>query len=188
MSVAVKRYVLRALAGLSLAVGVSLIARWIRSYTSAERLHGRAWSLESWMVASKEGRVTLLWFTSHGHPQWWQWSIHSYAVDDVMAFPTGNLRQYESCCGFGRIERPLYFVMRPTYQTPEGTTVHLLGAATATLNGSGLIVPYWMLVLIAFTTSILLVVSWPPRFSILSLLTMMSVISVTLGLVAILDR
>jgi len=57
------------------------------------------------------------------------------------------VQQYVSAWGFGTIDRPIYHVMRSSYQTPEGETVYLWGAATATLMGSGIIVPYWFLTL-----------------------------------------
>ena len=182
------RYTLRTLAILSLAIGLGLIAFWIRSYDLADRLHGRAWGRESFMVASKQGRITFLWFTSHGHPEWWQWDTRTYDVNDEMSFPFGSVRQYEKTCGFGLIHRPLYHVMRSTYTTPDGATHHVYGAATATLNGSGMIVPYWSLVLLASLTRVILFLERPWQFSVRSLLVMVTLVAVVLGLVAALDR
>lgn len=70
-----------------------------------------------------------------------------------MAFPAGPVSHYVNAIGFGAIENPIYFVMRPTYTTPKGVTVHIFGAATASLNGSGVIVPFWFTSLICFGLS-----------------------------------
>ena len=182
------RYTLKTLVVLSLALGVGLIAFWFRSYDSADRLHGRARDRQSFIIASKQGRVTFLWFTSHGHPNWWQWERRTYAVKDEMSFPVGSVRQYERACGFGLIHRPLFFVMPSTYKTPDGTTVQIWGAATATLRGSGVIVPYWFLVVVACVASVLFTLRRPWQFSVRSLLVVVTLVAVVLGLVATLDR
>ena len=72
--------------------------------------------------------------------------MRRYPAGDVMSFPVGDVRQYEKALGFGIIRQPIYFVMRPTQETPQGT-IELCGASSARLRGSGVIVPYWFLVL-----------------------------------------
>lgn len=113
---------------------------WNRSYRHADRLHGRLSGMESFLIASKQGAVAFLWFTSHGNDNWWQWEIRNYSTSDEMSFPVGDVHQYQRRLGFGVLKDPIYFVMRPVQNGWD-----LGGAASATLRGSGLIVPYWFL-------------------------------------------
>jgi hypothetical protein len=82
-------------------------------------------------------------FRWHGAGDGWTWDVRTHAAEDVMSFPLGDARQYVNRLGFGTIRRPTYFVMNPVQQTPRGP-VHVFGAATATLNGSGVALPLWL--------------------------------------------
>lgn len=183
-----RRVLRKALAIFLLAVAAGLLVFWFRSYASADRLHGRAWGRQSFIVASKQGRLTFLWFTWHGAPNWWQWGMHTHPVDDELSFPAGDVRQYENAAGFGLVHNPIYFVMRSTYQAEDGTTVSVWGAATATLRGSGLIVPYWFPILATSLAGLPLIKKRPRQFGIRSLLLLMTLVAVVLGLAIILDR
>jgi hypothetical protein len=161
---------------------------WIRSYHSADRLHGRFWERHSFLVASKEGRLIAVAFQSHGAPGWWKWETRSYPVNDELSFPFGSVRQYESALGFGWIVQPAYMVMRSTRTLQDGTQISLFGAAIASLNGSGLIVPYWFLVLMTAALAFTLKLKWPLRFSIRGLFVAVTMVAIVLGLVSVLDR
>lgn len=117
------RRVPKGFAILSIGLVIGLITLWARSYYAADRLHGRAKGKESFLVASKQGRLVFLWFTSHGHPGWWKSETRSYPVDDAMSFPVGDVRQYERIQGFGMIHRPIYHVMPPVIEKPDGTRI-----------------------------------------------------------------
>jgi hypothetical protein len=184
----VGRKVLQVGSVLCLATGAALVALWVRSYDHADRVHGRFWERDSFLIASKQGRVTAVAFRWHGAPNWWKWGVRSFAVDDEMSFPVGSVRQYESGLGFGVIRNPTYMVMRSTFETPEGATILISGAAVATLRGSGVIVPYWFLVLVAGLLGMALRLERPWRYTTRSLLIAITLVAVILGLAAALDN
>jgi hypothetical protein len=167
---------------------VALIVVWERSYHHADRLHGKLWGCESFLIASKQGRITAIAFRWHGAANWWTFGIHTFAVDDEMSFPVGSVRQYESAAGFGIIRNPVYMVMRSTFETPEGATILISGAAVATLRGSGVIVPYWLLVLASGLSGIAAWSEHPCRYSTRTMLVAYTFVAVVLGFVAALDR
>lgn len=177
------RRILIILSALSLVLCLALVAFWVRSYHSADRLHGRVWGKRSFIVASKQGRVTVVGFLWHGAPNWWTWELRSHPADDVMSFPVGDVCQYEKGLGFGTISQPLYLVMNPTQQTAQGVTMILSGAATAALRGAGVIMPYWFLVLISATLSTVLAINRTWRFSMRSLFVAITLLAVVLALV-----
>jgi hypothetical protein len=182
------RGMLRAFSVLCLLTGGALVALWVRSYYYADRVHGRVWERNSFLVASKQGRISAVAFRWHGAPNWWTWGVHSFAVGDEMSFPVGSVRQYESALGFGKIRNPTYMVMRSTFETPEGATILISGAAMATLRGSGVIVPYWFLVLVAGMLCIVLGLERPWRYTTRSLLIAITLVALILGLAAGLDN
>ena len=178
----------KCLAVVLLLFSIGLIVMWIRSYKSADRLHGRMWERQSCLVASKQGRVVFLWFKAHGHPDWWKWETLSYSIDDIMSFPAGDIRQYENGYGFGTLHDPMYFVMPPTIRAADGTQWHVNGAATASLRGSGVIMPYWVLLLVASVTAALFTFRKPWRFSLRGLMAVVALVAASFGLRAIIDR
>ncbi len=182
------RKVLRVVTVLCLATGAALVALWVSSYDHADRVHGRFRERNSFLIASKQGRVTAVAFRWHGAPNWWQWGVHSFGVDDEMSFPVGSMRQYESGLGFGTISDPTYMVTRSTFETPEGATILISGAAVATLRGSGIIVPYWFLVLAAGLLAIVAALERPWRYTTRSLLIAFTLVAMVLGLAAGLDN
>ena len=182
------RRFLKLLSALCLIACLAFVALWIRSYRQADRIHGRFWERESFLLASKQWRMTALAFHWHGAADWWQWGLYMFAVDDEMSFPLGSVRQYESAGGFGIVRNPTFMVTRSTFETPEGATILISGAAVATLRGSGVIVPYWFLVLVSGLLSIALQSDRLWSFSMRVLLITITFVAIVLGLVAALDR
>jgi hypothetical protein len=175
------RRVLIALSALSLLLCLALVAFWVRSYHKADRLHGRLWGKHSFIIASKQGRLTIVGFRWHG-ASLWRWGVLSYPTEDAMSFPVGNMQQYDRVLGFGVIRRPIYHVMPPVQETARGTML-VFGAATAALRGSAGIVPYWCLVLVFALQSALLAARWPLRYSLRSLMLVVTLVAVVLGLI-----
>lgn len=161
------------------AVCAILLCMWMRSYREADRLHGRLWDRESFLVGSKQGAVSYLWFRSHGHEKWWQWAMPTYAVDDEMSFPVGDIDQYQNRLGFGHLDDPIYFVM-PMEQNGR----MMMGAAIATLRGAGPIIPYWFHVSIFATLGALLALRQSMRFGLRAMLLGTTVLALLMGLAA----
>jgi hypothetical protein len=161
------------LAVLCALVGAALGVMWIRSYSHADRLHGCAWGDESFIVASKEGAVAFVWFTTHA-PGWPGSDLVSFPVDDELAFPGG---QYQSHLGFGYLNRPIYHVMRG-----EQNGWQVMGAAIASLKGGGPVVPYWLLTAIPLVISVVLFLRPWRRFSVRTLLCVMTALAAALVL------
>ena len=181
------RRILKTASVVCFAAGVVLIALWVRSYYEADRIHGR-FGDRSFIIASKQGRVTGVGFRWRGAPSWWQWGLHTYAVDDEMSFPVGSVRQYESAWGFGAMTDPMYMVTRSTFETPEGATILISGAAVATLWGSAVIVPFWLLVLLAAVLGVGLRLERPWRYTMRGLLLAVTFFAILFGLIAGLDN
>lgn len=181
------KYTFRSIAVICFLLAIFSTWLWVRSYETADRVHGRAWEKESFLIGSKEGRTVWYWFTSHGHEQWWQWECRSYRVDDELSFPVGPIRQYQSRVGFGKMGPAFYFVMSPNQRLADGTTVTLWGAATATLNGNGLIIPFWFVVLSLLLIGVLFSADKPWRFSLRRMLLVVAVVAAVLALGSVLD-
>jgi hypothetical protein len=168
----------------SVACGISavlLCLMWVRSYRAADRLDGRIWFPRSFLVASKEGAVACIVFRWHGAENWWRWDTVSYPVDDELSFPGGPVDQFQNAIGFGWLDQPMYMVMRSTQKLPDGSEIMVWGAATATLNGGGPIVPYWLLVVMTSCAGAAPLVS--RRFSLRALLIVVTLVAVVLGLI-----
>ena len=55
---------------LCLVACVALVALWVRSYRTADRLHGRFWGRQSFIVGAKDGRLVVAafrWQRNSGH-------------------------------------------------------------------------------------------------------------------------
>jgi len=79
-------------------------------------------------------------------------------------------------------------VTRSNFETPEGATILISGAAIATLRGWGVIVPYWFLVLVAGMLGVVVRLERPWRYSTRTLLIAITFVAILLGLVAGLDN
>lgn len=163
---------------------VLFVLLWVRSYHTADRLHGRIWNQQSFLLGSKEGAIVAIVFRSHGAPGWWQWETRSYPVDDELSFPFGSVEQYESHLGFGWLTNPIYMVMRSTQTLPGGQQIMVFGAATATLNGAGPVVPIWYLTVVSCALAALPWIRWPRNFSLRTLLIATALIAAILGFAA----
>jgi hypothetical protein len=96
------------------------------------------------------------------------------------------MRKYEHWLGFGTISNPQYWIRLPRPENPHGKLLFHY-STTTTLHGTGVIIPYWFLVLLSGTVAALPHVGWPPRLSMRGMFGVMTFASVLLGLVAWLD-
>jgi hypothetical protein len=182
------RYVRAIILLVCIAAACKLVALWVRSYRFADQWPGPIWRNSTYLVASKQGCLTALLLRPHGAPGWWLRQYRSVPVGDELSFPGGDMRYYKSTIGFGWIRNPHYSVMRSTQTLPDGSTIMLLGAASATLRGGGPVIPYWFLVSLVALFGSLSFLQWPPRFSIRGLLIAITIVSMILALASILDR
>jgi hypothetical protein len=184
---------------------VALVVVWIRSYKAADRLHGKFWGRHSFVVASKQGRVTLVGHRWDRAPETWCWEIISFSASDEQSFsiaersfPIGSIRRYESILGFGVVSRPLILgppfgpenLPRPVeVEYVQGLDIIVLrGRGLTQLNGAGVIVPYWFLVLVVAATAAGLQMRQHWRFSLRALLMTFAFVAVLMGLITTLDR
>ncbi len=137
---AMRRRLFTLVAALSLVLCVGTAALWARSYDYGDRLHGRLWRKQSFLIASKQGQILIVGFRWHRADNLWTWEVRTHAANDPMSFPIIDPRQCVNRLGFGIIRRPTYFVTYPAQQTPQGE---------ATLNGSCIVVPFWLPLLLA---------------------------------------
>jgi hypothetical protein len=194
---------------------VALLIAWVRSYRMADRLHGKFWGRQSFIIASKQGRVTLVSHRWEGPPAKWHWEVLSFPASAEHSFPLGEetftkgtIRMYESALGFGVIQRPLIAVppFRPEepfdWERPPSilgpvdvddvefspNVIFLNKRKAMLLNGSAAIVPYWFLVLVTgiLAAGLLMRRTW--RYSLRGILLTIAFAAVLLGLVTILDR
>ena len=171
-----------------LLASIALVAMWIRSYHHADRLQAGLWGERAFIVASKQGRVAVVTARLPAAADWWQSGIHTFPFDDEMSFPVGSVRLFESGLGFGIVRQPYYMVTRSSFETPPGGTVFLSGAAAATLNGSGVLLPCWFLLSLAALAGGLLCGLRPWRFTVRSLLIAVTLLAILMGLIVGLDN
>jgi hypothetical protein len=187
-----------------LAASVALGALWVRSYQVADRLQGRIWFSRSFVIGAKQGRLAVVTFRQHVPPDpeaemflvnsgllvpnRWVPVTASYPAKDEMSFPVGDARQYDSAVGFGLLRQPAFMVTRSTFQTPLGGTVYISGSASARLNGWGVSVPIWFLVLTSGALGVALCRERPWRLSMRGMFVAVTVIAVVLGLVVAFDK
>ena len=167
-------------------ISASLVAFWLRSHKTADRLHGRLWGRNCFLIASKQGRLIIVGFLSQAAPGWWKWEMRSYPVDDELSFPFGDVKQYETWPGVGIIRNPLYLDMRSTVQRPDGTTIMVWGAATTTLRGWGVIIPFWLVVATA-TLSMMVLALRRLHYSIRTLLIAVGLFAFLLAAIRLLQ-
>jgi hypothetical protein len=173
---------------------MALMILWVRSYRAADRLHGRFWGRQSFVIAAKQGRVTLVHHRWNGEPEDWRWDV----LIAARTFPVGSMRMYESMMGFGVTHRPL--MLGPPF-TPQGQfgpvkveyvegidVIKLSGKGFTTLNGAGVIVPFWFLILVTAALAASLLVRRRWGYSLRGMLLAFAFAAVLLGMVTILDR
>jgi hypothetical protein len=102
------------------------------------------------------------------------------------------MRQYEQFVGFGFVRDLEYGDVRTFFASslspaPVMAAIRHSYRRTFTLYGSGVIIPYWFLVLLAGMAVATTKLRWPPRISLRGALAAMTFSSVLLGLGAWLD-
>src|SRR5215211_7246449 len=80
---------------------VVLTVFWVRSYRTAERLHGWVSSDRCFLIASKQGRVIATSFPPAFDPNFWKWEVRRYPVDHPLSFPDNSTLKHQSRFGFG---------------------------------------------------------------------------------------
>ena len=170
-----------------LAVCVALIAVWARSYSRADRILGTLWGSQQFVVGAKHGRLVGVVFDWPRQPLCVP-GVFSFAVGDELSFPIGDARQYDAGLGFGRLRQPQYMVGRSTFETPTGGTIYISGASSATLEGWGVSVPLWFLMLMSGALGIALSRERPWRFSIRGLFIAVTLVAVVLGMAVAFDK
>jgi hypothetical protein len=92
---------------------------WARSYRIADRLHCTFTATQSFVVATNQGRLAVVAYQQGTAPNDWKTGRYRYPVNDDLAFPLGDVRQYDGALGFGVIQQPTYFVPQMTLQMPR---------------------------------------------------------------------
>jgi hypothetical protein len=191
------RYFVTALAAVTI---VFLVSMWNRSHTIADELHGRFWTRGSFrtspnapkysfIIASKEGCATLLPYRWLGQDGWFGWEAKCRPVESDLSFPEGRMQYYNRFLGFGILHNPEYHLF------PGHVPEHLMSVLThrytiynpPKLFGTGVIIPYWFLVLLSGIIAALPRLRWPPRISLRGVFIVMTFASLLLGLVGWLD-
>jgi hypothetical protein len=182
-----RRHVLHIVSGFCLVACLLLAIAWVRSYWIADRLVANPWGAQRVLVGAKQGRLVGVVFRWPPPPLCAP-GVSSYAVGDELSFPIGDARQYDAALGFAVLRRPQYMVGRSTFETPTGGTIYLSGASSATLQGWGVSVPFWFLVMTTGAAALALSRKWRWRFSIRGLFVAVTLVAVLLGLVSLFDK
>ena len=176
-----------------------LLALWVRSYTYAERVHGWLAADRCFLVASTEGRVTLISFPPAFHPGHWPWELRKAPVDSEFAFPNSRTRIDEWGLGFGRISDPMYSLhvllsgdsstnARPIDLQPARHQYVQAYADFVIFHGTGLVVPYWSLVVSSVLNAFALWTVRTLRFSIRTLFVTVTLVAILLGAVQFMNN
>ena len=167
----------------------ALVTMWVRSYKVCDALiHGPIGKDSFIQVTSNQGRVILLMLYEQWSGSARSWETHSFPVNEALPFPLGSTRKYESFMGFGTIRGPILYRAASTLN-PNFAMAVLRHSYTKhdVPPCSGVILPYWSLVLLMGLLAKAPSCRWPLRFSMRGLLVAMTFASILLGLVAGLD-
>ena len=176
-------------------VALLLIVLWVRSNQISDRLHGRLWGSEAFLLSAKEGHITTVVFSWNISQVSWEWETMSQPVDDKFSFPVGTMDHYIWHLGFGWINRPTYNFDLTKYEINREPLVTGLitkalvysGALSMKLplrlNGAGPLVPIWFLVVLTSALATLPWIQWTSRFSLRTLLSATTLVAVVLGLI-----
>ena len=196
------RRILRKAAFLCLIATVAvLVVFWVRSYRHADRIHGRIWGSESFVIASKQGRLTVVTFRDPEDGtmrSWapWRWGVYSCPANQE-SFPLGDLRDVDTVLGFGILDRPVVLVPFTPQEPAESGSVEYveeqdlivtMGSDVIFLNGTGLILPYWFLAFVAIAMAIAVQMSFRWRFGLRGMLIAITCIALLMGMAAVLER
>jgi hypothetical protein len=193
-------------AGIALCVTAGILTSvfWVRSYRSADRLHGWLSDNRCFLIASKEGRVLAMSFPPAFHPQFWRWEIRQYPVNNPLAFPDNEVYKNASRLGFGII-RSAYYSLDQLFSAARrdanapfasdlaqsewtSSRVIVSYANFVTFRGMGLVVPYWFLVTFFIANAIALSLRRPLRFSLRGVFVVVTVVATLLGLVVVMNN
>lgn len=166
---------LRLAATLLLGIATALLlAMWIRSYWTADRLEGWTPGGESLIVASKQGCVATMAFQWKGPADDWRWQLKSTEVDATDSFPAHDMSEHSSRGGFDELDYTVY-VVSPPMERAGGV---IMAGEAYWLRGQGVIVPYWSLALVG--VALTLATRWRGRFTVRGLLILLGVVAVLL--------
>jgi hypothetical protein len=170
---------------LCLALCAALVVMWLRSYRVADRLHWPLTSGQSFVVASKQGRLAFVGYQQGTQPNQWKTGRFSCPIDDELAFPLGDVREYGVV-----IRQPMYGVPQMTIPTPGKPPgwATIWNGGIMQLRGSGLLVPYWSTVLLMTAIAAASYFRRPWQFGVRALLVAVTFLAVLLGVAAMLDR
>jgi hypothetical protein len=170
---------------------VALCVLWVRSYSYSDQWHIRYWGKQSILLASKSGRIVIVAHESLHYVRWTSLQ-QSYSVDDELSFPTGKIQQYETFGGFGVMNQPAFdtmpadFASRGPFNFEFGPWDAKPGAhilVPQSLNGRGIMMPYWFAVLLlAVSFVVSLRFQRPCQFSLRTMLIATTLVAVVLGL------
>jgi len=179
---------------------VLLIALWVRSNQISDRLHGRLWGSEAFLLSAKEGRLTTVVFSWNISRVRWEWETMSHPVGDELSFPVGRMDQHTSHLGFRWINRPTYNFDLSRDELDRGPLVTSLMTKALVnsgvismkvplrLNGAGPQVPIWFLVVLTSALATLPWIRWTSRFTLRTLLIVTTLVAVVLGLIVVVLR
>lgn len=172
----------------ALAAGCLLVAMWVRSYTTSDYAAKPITDQRALLVSSKQGRA-IVWLIRERWDMPFRRARMSPAVNSP--FPRGDVRKHESFMGFGTVKWPTdVLALRPTNVTHLMAELRFptrLTTPPSPPTGSGVIIPYWFLVLLCGTIAALPRLRWPPRITLRGLFIAMTFASLLLGLVGWLD-
>jgi len=200
------------IAAMSLCLGacVAFAILWVPSYHTAERLHGVLWGDRLLMVASKQGKLVVLPFRPAFARGYWKWEIRRYPTNSPLSFPA-DFRP-GSKLGLGLIRDPSYSLQQllapprdmnwpltidviSTERIEQAAGVDLATqpfivtyAPFTSMHGTGIIVPYWFLVLLSAVIGFFLWAKPGWRFSMRSMLIAVTLIAAVLGAVVAFDK
>ena len=198
-------------AALCVSACVVFVILWVRSYHTAELLHGVLWGDRLLKVTSKQGKLVVLPFRPAFARGYWKWEIRRYPADSPLSFPA-DVRRPGSKLGFGLIRDPSYSLeqlLAPPREMNWSLTIDAISterieqaagvdlatqpfivtyAPFTSMHGTGIIVPYWFLVLLSAVIGFFLWAKPGWRFSMRSMLIAVTLIAAVLGAVVAFDK
>jgi hypothetical protein len=174
------------ISAIALAGSCFLVAMWARSYSMADVLvHGPVGNDDFIELVSNRGRVIVLQLHNQFASTPRSWERKSVSVNEGRPFPFGQVRKYESFLGFGWIRGPIR--SQASYQVNLNSVVAVVRHSYVFYDVppcTGVIVPYWFLVLFSGVIAVVPHLHWQPQFSMRTLLIVMTLAAMLLGLVA----
>ena len=157
-----------------------LMVLWVRSYRWADRLQWSIAGSKSVAVAIKRGRFYLLRYDAMHEPNVWKDGLFSSPVDDKQSFPMNGVRD-KSRLGFEILREPPFFIPEVQVRV-AGKLVSSWGSGVRSLNGSGVALPGWFLVVVLGLFALAPWPHWSKRFRLRTLLIAMTVVAAFFGI------